>query len=110
MSGQPRRDVIDLEWFWTLRCGGSSDNAECCIWQTSGMVALLIGGFWLLMMLAKWKLAPRDERQSPEPLALVIASVIVIGTLVTLGSNAISAKADGVTPRRRRSIRRKDDR
>ena len=85
-------------WFWTLLCGGSSDNADLCIWQTSGLVALLVGGFWLLMMLAKWKLAPRDERQSPEPLALVIASVIVIGALITLGSNTITVNANGSPP------------
>lgn len=96
MGGQLRRDGIDLEWFWTLLCGGSPGYADWCIWQTCGLAALLIGGFWLLMMLAKWKLAPRDERQSPEPLALVIASVIVVGALVILGSNAIVAKPDGI--------------
>ncbi len=37
-----------------------------------------------------------DERQSPESLALVIASVIVVGALVTLGSNAIEEKAEEV--------------
>ena len=92
-----RRHGIDLEWFWTLLCGGSSDAADWCIWQVSGLVALLIGGFWLSMQLAKWKLAPRDERQSPEPLALVIALVIVIGAMVTLGSNANEARTDGAT-------------
>ena len=61
-------------------------------------MALLIGGFWLLMQLAKWKLAPRDERRSPEPLALAIALVIVIGGLVILGSNAISAESQETIP------------
>ena len=49
------------------------------------------------MMLAKSKLAPRDERQSPEPPAPVIASVIVVGALVTLGSNAIEEKVEEVS-------------
>ena len=98
MAGQMRRHGIDQEWFWTLLCGGSADYADWCIWQVFGLVALLIGGFWLLMQLAKWKLAPRDERQSPEPLALAIALVIVIGGLVILGSNAISAEPQETIP------------
>ena len=69
---------------------------QLVIWQVSGLVALLIGGFWLLMMLAKCKLAPRDERRSPEPLAPGIASAIVVGALVTLGSNAIEEKVEEV--------------
>ena len=96
MRGQIRREGINLEWFWTLLCGGSSDYADWCIWQVSGLVALLVGGFWVLMMLAKWKLAPRDERQSPEPLALAIALAVVMGALVTLGSNAIATKGERV--------------
>ena len=53
----------------------------------------------MLMQLAKWKLAPRDKRQSPEPLALAIALVIVIGGLVILGSNAISAEPQETIPK-----------
>lgn len=53
MGSRTRRRGIDLERFWTLLCGGSSDHGNWCIWEVSGLLALLIGGSWLLMMLAK---------------------------------------------------------
>ncbi|MCP4834685.1 MAG: hypothetical protein GY895_07945 [Phycisphaera sp.] len=68
-------------------CGGAAETSEWCQWQVYGLGALSIGGLWLLFQLAKWRLAPKDERETPQLLALVLASVILVGGIVTLGSN-----------------------
>ena len=68
-------------------CGGPAESSEWCQWQIYGFVALAIGGFWLLFQLAKWGLAPKGERETPQPLALVLASVILVGGVVVLASN-----------------------
>ena len=75
-------------------CGGPVETADWCKWQIYGFVALAIGGFWLLFQLAKWGLAPKDERETPQLLALVLASVILVGGIVILGSNEKPAPSD----------------
>ena len=60
-------------------CGGATETSEWCQWQFYGLGALSIGGLWLLFQLAKWKLAPKDEQETPQLLALVLASVILVG-------------------------------
>ena len=75
-------------------CGGPAETADWCQWQVTGFVALTLGGFWLLFQLAKWGLAPKDERETPQPLALVLASVILAGGLFVLASNQKPAASD----------------
>ena len=75
-------------------CGGPVETADWCKWQIYGFSALGIGGFWLLFQLTKWGLAPKDERETPQPLALVLASVILVGGIFILGSNEKPAPSD----------------
>ena len=83
-SGQrPRRSLNFMENL----CGGPAETSSWCQWQITGFVGLALGGFWLLFLLAKWGLAPRDQRETPQPLALVLASVILVAGLFVLMSN-----------------------
>ena len=68
-------------------CGGPAGTSDWCRWQIFGFVGLALGGFWLLFQLARWGLAPRDERETPQPLALVLAAVILVAGIFILASN-----------------------
>ena len=68
-------------------CGGPAETSDWCQWQIIGVIGLALGGLWLTYQLAKWGLAPKDERETPEPLALVLASVIVVAGIFILASN-----------------------